>query len=162
MLRLDMNLEADLGIDSIKRVEILSALREQAPELPEPDAETLGKLNTLGQIVEVLGGTAAAPAAAPAPNGVAPAATNGTAHRGPNGTLDLPALLLAVVGDKTGYPVEMLRLDMNLEADLGIDSIKRVEILSALREQAPELPEPDAETLGKLNTLGQIVEVLHP
>jgi acyl carrier protein len=56
----------------------------------------------------------------------------------------------------------MLRLDMNLEADLGIDSIKRVEILSALREQAPELPEPDAETLGKLNTLGQIVEVLHP
>jgi polyketide-type polyunsaturated fatty acid synthase PfaA len=167
MLRLDMNLEADLGIDSIKRVEILSALREKAPELPEPDAETLGKLNTLGQIVEVLGGSvSAAPAAAPVAAPVASAApTNGNghgAHRSANGKLDLPALLLAVVGDKTGYPVEMLRLDMNLEADLGIDSIKRVEILSALREQAPELPEPDAETLGKLNTLGQIVEVLHP
>ena len=156
MLRLDMNLEADLGIDSIKRVEILSALREQAPELPEPDAESLGRLNTLGQIVELLGGTATVAA-------VAPAATNGNGHAKPSGAVrDISALLLAVVGEKTGYPVEMLRLDMNLEADLGIDSIKRVEILSALREQAPELPEPDAETLGRLHTLGQIVEVLHP
>jgi NADP-dependent 3-hydroxy acid dehydrogenase YdfG/acyl carrier protein len=157
MLRLDMNLEADLGIDSIKRVEILSALREKAPELPEPDAETLGRLHTLGQIVEVLGAqlpspTVAAPASAPSPRAaaVAPSAR------------DLPAMLLAVVGEKTGYPAEMLRLDMNLEADLGIDSIKRVEILSALRERAPELPEPDAETLGRLHTLAQIVEVLHP
>ena len=151
-----MNLEADLGIDSIKRVEILSALREKAPELPEPDAETLGKLHTLGQIVEVLGGSTAAAPAAPATAPAAPAAKAAAPGR------DLPTMLLAVVGEKTGYPVEMLRLDMNLEADLGIDSIKRVEILSALREKAPELPEPDAETLGKLHTLGQIVEVLHP
>ncbi|MBM4393297.1 MAG: SDR family NAD(P)-dependent oxidoreductase [Deltaproteobacteria bacterium] len=50
-----MNLEADLGIDSIKRVEILSAVRERQPDLPEPDAETLGRLHTLGEIVEVLG-----------------------------------------------------------------------------------------------------------
>ena len=168
MLRLDMNLEADLGIDSIKRVEILSALREQAPELPEPDAESLGRLHTLGQIVELLGGTIAVAAAAPV-NGNGHAKTNGSPNgaadgpAGPGGSgRDISALLLAVVGEKTGYPVEMLRLDMNLEADLGIDSIKRVEILSALREQAPELPEPDAETLGRLHTLGQIVEVLHP
>ena len=44
--------------------------------------------------------------------------------------LDLAALILAVVADKTGYPAEMINLDMDLEADLGIDSIKRVEILS--------------------------------
>ena len=105
------------------------------------------------------GSTAAAPAAAPA---AAAPAVNGANGHGATSKLDLSAMLLAVVGEKTGYPVEMLRLDMNLEADLGIDSIKRVEILSALREKAPELPEPDAETLGKLHTLGQIVEVLHP
>ena len=34
----------------------------------------------------------------------------------------------------TGYPVEMLELDMTLDNDLGIDSIKRVEILSALQK----------------------------
>ena len=43
-----------------------------------------------------------------------------------------------MVAEKTGYPTEMLELDMELEADLGIDSIKRVEILSAMQEKHPE------------------------
>ncbi|MGE3933042.1 MAG: beta-ketoacyl synthase N-terminal-like domain-containing protein, partial [Rhodospirillaceae bacterium] len=44
-------------------------------------------------------------------------------------------ILIAVVAEKTGYPPEMLKLEMALEADLGIDSIKRVEILSALQDR---------------------------
>ncbi|MFO0659219.1 MAG: phosphopantetheine-binding protein [Polyangiaceae bacterium] len=39
--------------------------------------------------------------------------------------------MLTIVAEKTGYPAEMLGADMELEADLGIDSIKRVEILAA-------------------------------
>jgi len=75
MLHLDMNLEADLGIDSIKRVEILSAVREKAPSLPELPAETLGTLQTLRQIVDVYTAQGApAPQAAPeAPVAHAPA-----------------------------------------------------------------------------------------
>ncbi|WP_299496162.1 beta-ketoacyl synthase N-terminal-like domain-containing protein, partial [uncultured Shewanella sp.] len=42
---------------------------------------------------------------------------------------ELEKTMLAVVAEKTGYPTEMLALDMDMEADLGIDSIKRVEIL---------------------------------
>ena len=38
--------------------------------------------------------------------------------------------LLGLVGQRTGYPKDMLGLDVDLEADLGIDSIKRIEILS--------------------------------
>ena len=49
-------------------------------------------------------------------------------------------VLLEVVAEKTGYPVDMLELNMSLDADLGIDSIKRVEILSALQEQLPGVP----------------------
>ena len=55
--------------------------------------------------------------------------------------MDLQALMLAVVSEKTGYPAEMLNLDMDMDADLGIDSIKRVEILSLVQEQVPGLPE---------------------
>ncbi len=40
--------------------------------------------------------------------------------------------VIDVVSEKTGYPADVLELDMQLDADLGIDSIKRVEILSAL------------------------------
>ena len=71
--------------------------------------------------------------------------------------VDVTSLLLAVVADKTGYPPEMLNLSMDLEADLGVDSIKRVEILSAMRERAPDLPEVDAGELASLQTLAQIV-----
>ncbi len=55
------------------------------------------------------------------------------------------ALLAAIVADKTGYPAEMLRPEMALEADLGIDSIKRVEILSAMRDAVPELRRPRSQ-----------------
>ncbi|MFQ5873564.1 MAG: hypothetical protein ACE5JL_07160, partial [Dehalococcoidia bacterium] len=37
---------------------------------------------------------------------------------------DLAAVLIATVAEKTGYPAETLNLEMELEADLGIDSIK--------------------------------------
>ena len=66
-----------------------------------------------------------APAAAPphaAPNG------------GPGLTLErLTARLLEIVSERTGYPPDMLDLDVDLEADLGVDSIKRVEILGMLQ-----------------------------
>src|SRR2546429_560203 len=74
--------------------------------------------------------------------------------------VDLERLVLEVVADKTGYPVEMLAGHMELGADLGIDSIKRVEILSAVRRGAPELPEVDPGELGKLRSLGEIIDRL--
>jgi acyl transferase domain-containing protein/NAD(P)-dependent dehydrogenase (short-subunit alcohol dehydrogenase family)/NAD(P)H-dependent flavin oxidoreductase YrpB (nitropropane dioxygenase family)/acyl carrier protein len=41
--------------------------------------------------------------------------------------------LRLLISERTGYPPEMLGPDMNLESDLGIDSIKRVEILGAFQ-----------------------------
>src|SRR5262249_50627303 len=62
--------------------------------------------------------------------------------------------------EKTGYPTEMLGMAMDLEADLGIDSIKRVEILSAIRSRRPELPEIEPSRLSSLRTLEQILRFL--
>ena len=53
----------------------------------------------------------------------------------PQTQLSIDKVLLEIVADKTGYPTDMLEMDMDLEADLGIDSIKRVEILGALQEK---------------------------
>ncbi|MDP2307070.1 MAG: SDR family oxidoreductase, partial [Pseudomonadota bacterium] len=145
-------------IDSIKRVEILSALREKAPGTPEVDADRMAALKTLGQIVAFLGESGLSSGAAPA---AAPAVATGSAPKnGAAPAMDSTRLLLEVVAEKTGYPTEMLNLEMNLEADLGIDSIKRVEILSALRERAPNTPEVDADSMAALKTLGQIVAFL--
>ena len=68
--------------------------------------------------------------------------------------------LLSTVSRLTGYPEETLALDMDLEADLGIDSIKKVEIFSCLEENIPGIASIPPETMGTLKTLGQIIEYL--
>ncbi|MGW1401020.1 SDR family NAD(P)-dependent oxidoreductase [Streptomyces sp. NPDC002405] len=72
----------------------------------------------------------------------------------------LEELLLSVVARLTGYPAEMLNVDMELEADLGVDSIKRVEILSAVRRSVGDVATGDVGELGRLRTLREIVEAL--
>jgi acyl transferase domain-containing protein len=71
--------------------------------------------------------------------------------------------LLETVRDRTGYPIETLGLDLDMEADLGIDSIKRVEILGKLRDEFPGLKalsdSPEMmDAMTRARTLGVIVE----
>ncbi len=75
--------------------------------------------------------------------------------------IDLAALtrtLMEVVSEKTGYPVETLEPAMDMESDLGIDSIKRVEILGAMQTLYPDLPKLKPEELAELRTLSQIID----
>jgi len=67
-------------------------------------------------------------------------------------------LLLEVVAERTGYPVDMLNVDMELDTDLGIDSIKKVEILSVVRERVGDVPDGDISELATLRTLRAIAE----
>jgi acyl transferase domain-containing protein/NADP-dependent 3-hydroxy acid dehydrogenase YdfG len=67
------------------------------------------------------------------------------------------ALLLELVADRTGYPIDMLSVDMEIDTDLGIDSIKKVEILSAVRERIGDVPGNLAE-IATLRTLRAIAE----
>ncbi|MFJ1646217.1 SDR family oxidoreductase [Streptomyces sp. NPDC088258] len=105
----------------------------------------------------------AAPAPAPVPVPVPSAAAGNRAPavaEAPPSASELEELLLSVVARLTGYPTEMLGVDMELEADLGVDSIKRVEILSAVRRQVGDVAAGDVGRLGKLRTLREIVEAL--
>ena len=91
----------------------------------------------------------AAPPAAPPPPvhdpRAAPTSAQGALHPPASAAgVDFNSLLLDIVCDKTGYPRDMLDLNAAIEADLGIDSIKRVEILGAFQKA---LPGPLAEKL---------------
>jgi NAD(P)-dependent dehydrogenase (short-subunit alcohol dehydrogenase family)/acyl carrier protein len=150
-LSLDMGMEADLGIDSIKRVEILSMLSKRVPGAPSVNPEKLGALRTLKDVADFI--SAAKPAVAVASHATNGHAVNGHAHPG----VDRRAVLLEVVSQLTGYPLETLALEMDMEADLGIDSIKRVEILSLLSRRIPGAPTVNPEKLAKLRTLQQVL-----
>lgn len=171
MLELDMDLEADLGIDSIKRVEILGALEDEFPSLPPADTEVLAQTRTLLEIVDYMNkesgqisdnGILVDKKSSPEPKSSEDDQQLQSQNRSKNNhsVEDLTAILLEIVAEKTGYPVEMLEPEMDMEADLGIDSIKRVEILGAMEDQVEGLPAVEAETLSELRTLGQIVEIM--
>jgi NAD(P)-dependent dehydrogenase (short-subunit alcohol dehydrogenase family) len=44
-------------------------------------------------------------------------------------------LVVSIVSERTGYPSDTLGLDLDLEADLSIDSIKRIEIIGELAQR---------------------------
>jgi len=155
MLELGMDLEGDLGIDSIKRVEILAAVEERATGLPKFDRTRMGALHTLAEIVDYLRGEQGVPDTAAQPK-----AQVATASPAPAVEIDITDLMLAVVAEKTGYPKDMLEPGMDLEGDLGIDSIKRVEILAAVEERAPGLPKFDRARMSALHTLAEIIDYL--
>ena len=86
MLNLGMELEADLGIDSIKRVEILSAMQEKVPSLPEVETSKMATLNTLQEIVDYMQ-SLLGPVSAPAIGTATPGLTGGVELGATDGTV---------------------------------------------------------------------------
>jgi acyl transferase domain-containing protein/NAD(P)-dependent dehydrogenase (short-subunit alcohol dehydrogenase family) len=165
MLDLGMALDSDLGIDSIKRVEILAALQERLPRAPVVKPEHLGVLHTLHDVADFLSSRSSALDNDPARVDIAPPrvpshSSNGQATFVAPADPDAERILLEVVSEKTGYPRTMLELGMALDTDLGIDSIKRVEIFSALQERLSDAPAVKADHLGSLRTLRDVVKLL--
>ncbi len=75
------------------------------------------------------------PVAAPSP--VTPATPDAGDNGGTFNREQFLTRLLGIVSDRTGYTADMLGLDLDLEADLGIDSIKRIEIIATLTGTLP-------------------------
>ncbi len=135
MIDADMELETDLGIDSIKRVEILSDVNKKMGDcFTADDVANLSTKGTISEIVEYLESIAGnmatdVPVVQEVPVAVAEVSVENknNASKG-----NIEKVVLESISDKTGYPTDMIDVEMELETDLGIDSIKRVEIFSAV------------------------------
>jgi len=65
--------------------------------------------------------------------------------------------VLGMVSEKTGYPVEMLDLELDLEADLGVDTVKQAELFRSIREQYG-IPRREDLRLSDYNTLEKVIQ----
>ncbi len=147
MLEPEMEIESDLGIDSIKKVEIISELEKHFPESEGFTTDLMGSVKTLKDICHALqppepDGVCKTPLAAPEPND------------------KIFTILVKTISDLTGFPGEMLEKEMNLESDLGIDSIKRVEILSRLEQELADVNALSSDDMAGLKTIQDIVDFL--
>merc|ERR1719258_537067 len=113
-------------------------------------------------MIKELGGAAPAGAAA-APNPVAAPAQNGGGGGGGGGSgvsaEEATRVVLAVLAAKTGYEPDMIEMDMALETELGVDSIKRVEILSDVQKEL-NVEAQDVAALSRTQTVGEVVEAM--
>ncbi|MCI7535991.1 SDR family NAD(P)-dependent oxidoreductase [Candidatus Avelusimicrobium faecicola] len=163
MLDLDLDMEADLGIDTVKQAELFAIMREtyhiakqegvqlkDYPTIRSIIKYAMTNANTADGAAQAAPAQAAAPAAqvapavetvvAPAPVAqVAPVAAPAAqpAPKAAAGKLDPAQVsdeIVAMVAEKTGYPKDMLDLDLDMEADLGIDTVKQAELFAAMRE----------------------------
>ncbi|GAA0613165.1 type I polyketide synthase [Sporichthya brevicatena] len=161
MLGADLDLEADLSIASLKRTEILGLLADRLPEagLDEDAQAKLSRIRTMAGMVAAIVETAPAAPTDPAAPAVTPVAAAPAAG--------LPAervqsVLTDLIAERTGYPTEMLDVDLDLEADLSIASLKRTEILGLLADRLPEagLDEDAQAKLSRLRTMRAMVDAI--
>ncbi|QDU80791.1 acyl carrier protein [Polystyrenella longa] len=112
------------------------AARPVAPAAPVP-VQPVAAAPVMPQPVQTVAPTAPA---APVTASHAPAMSNGAAATStvPKKKLtpaELEQFLIDFVVEQTGYPTEMVEMDADLEADLGIDSIKKAQMFGEIAEQ---------------------------
>ncbi len=170
LLDMDLDLEADLGIDTVKQAEVFASIRESY-EIPFDDTLKLRDYPTLNHVVAFVrerSGVAPAPeepAVTPTPTAAAPSSEPARAPEpaaaGPEPSAapaqdDVTERVLAVVSEETGYPTDLLDMDLDLEADLGIDTVKQAEVFASIRESY-EIPFDDTLKLRDYPTLNHVV-----
>ena len=133
MLDLDLDLEADLGVDTVKQAEFRGGAggvrdRSATRSCKLRDFPTLDHVDRLRGEASQTGGTGHCrwphrpPVAAQPVEAAQPAAGRGSLRR-----MRSPARWWRSWPSMTGYPPDMLDLDLDLEADLGVDTVKQAE-----------------------------------
>jgi len=174
MLDLDLDLEADLGVDTVKQAEMFAAIRE-IYNIPRDENRKLRDYPTLAHVIrfvyekrpDLMAPVAPPPKKAPASASVpVPAVTPvslsvaGPIASPPVTDEFIKEKVLAIVAEKTGYPKEMLDLDLDLEADLGIDTVKQAEMFASVRA-AFNIPRDAELKLRDFPTLAHVIKFAH-
>ncbi len=167
VLDLDLDLEADLGIDTVKQAELFAAIRGQY-NIPRREDLRLSDYNTLAKVIRFVEEAINPPTApvtkvepvmlepVPVPVPDAPAADEASSDAVEASPEEIKTYILSSVSEKTGYPTEVLDLDLDLEADLGIDTVKQAELFAAIRGQY-DIPRREDLRLSDYNTLAKVI-----
>ena len=141
-IEFDADMEGELGIDSIKQAEIMSEIRDRY-SLPLDESFQLRDHPTIGHVIRYIdsftdSNESGRPLeefdqSAGESEGEKMEMQPQVEYGAPND--EILSSILPIVAQHTGYPVEFLETDADMEGELGIDSIKQAEIMSDIRAQ---------------------------
>ncbi len=174
MLALDLDLEADLGVDTVKQAETFAAIRGEF-DIPRREDLKLRDYPTLNHVIAFVYEMRPDLKADLMTKGQGDKRTGGQEVKGLSISeehLVIPSSsprvteasatdvvrdrILAIVAEKTGYPPDMLDLDLDLEADLGVDTVKQAETFAAIRNEF-NIPRRDDLKLRDYPTLNHVI-----
>jgi len=162
MLDLDLDLEADLGVDTVKQAEVFASVRE-AYGIPRDDQIKLREFPTLAHVIRFVRERRpdlqeSAKPQSQTQDSVSSKQTTNAPLTSPLPSVDdtVKERVLALVVEKTGYPKDMLDLDLDLEADLGVDTVKQAEMFAAIRELY-NIPRDENRKLRDYPTLAHVI-----
>ncbi len=159
MLDFNMEMEADLGIDTVKQATIFGLIAERF-QLEQSAEIQFSNYPTIGDIVNLVA-----------------AKTGHRKHFSENQTEIAASTALAdvftpidneekvmsdvlkIISQVTKYPMDMLEPDMELEADLGIDTVKQATILSYIADKY-QGPSDEPPQISSLPTIRDIVNMI--
>lgn len=204
IIELDWDIEADLGIDSIKKAQLFGELREffDLDSLTSFSLDSFKSLRDIVNLLVTLPGKGdwlsrstgegnltdspnatvmlpplvepklATPVLAPS-DVVAPVDSKSIASPEPTAPVAadptmsserMQQFLIDFVVEQTGYPPEIVDMDSDLEADLGIDSIKKAQLFGELRElftfPVASTEENSRLALSEFRTLRSVLDLL--
>ncbi len=154
MLDTGLDLEADLGIDTVKQAEFISEVRE-AFGIPRIEGLKIADFPTIEHIIGFVVTHAQRPEASEPAASTASAPKAATQGAVPEET-DVKEKILSLLSAKTGYPADMLDAELDLEADLGIDTVKQAEFISEVRELF-DIPRIDGLKIADFPTINHII-----
>jgi 3-oxoacyl-(acyl-carrier-protein) synthase/NAD(P)-dependent dehydrogenase (short-subunit alcohol dehydrogenase family)/acyl carrier protein len=163
MLDIEMELEADLGIDTVKQATIFSMLSERFG-LSHEGSIALSNYPTIGHIVRFFESKAQDAHKNHRPK----EKIESTLEEKIKGTSKVISTsmesgnedtILDIISEITMYPKEMLEKDMEFEADLGIDTIKQATIFSRIGETF-NIEDRSLLSLSSLKTIGSIIQLV--
>ena len=123
LLDMDLDLEADLGIDTVKQAEVFATIRE-GYGIERDDSLKLRDYPTVNHVVGFVRDR----------SGPCIRGAGGPRFRGEPAAGEVEERVLEIIAQQTGYPQDLLDMDLDLEADLGIDTVKQAEVFATIRE----------------------------
>ncbi len=146
LIEAEMHLEEDLGIDTVKQAEIFGIVREKWG-LDLDETVSLVEFTSPQKIAEYIQSNM---------KGVNDIETAVSQVKGGQFE-DISFKIREVVSETTGYEQDLIEYDMDLEEDLGIDTIKQAEIFGDIREIF-DLPVDESVSLAEFRSINDIAK----
>ena len=153
MLDTGLDLEADLGIDTVKQAEFISDVRDKF-NIPRIEGLKIAEFPTIEHIIGFVAEHTATPLQPP--KEPIQRQISVPLEKASTDELEVRTKILELLSAKTGYPPDMLDTGLDLEADLGIDTVKQAEFISDVREKF-NIPRIEGLKIAEFPTIEHII-----